>query len=126
MAVNYSVIQRVKPGDPSAPRKYYAVAQTDGDVNLRTLANRIAEISTVSTIDTLAVLESLITVLPEYLVDSKIVRLGDFGSFRLTLSSEGADTEDAFNESMIKNVKLKFRPGKIIANALKTVDFKKV
>ena len=62
MAVNYSVIQRVKPGDPSAPRKYYAVAQTDGDVNLRTLANRIAEISTVSTIDTLAVLESLIRI----------------------------------------------------------------
>ncbi len=35
MAVNYSVMQRVKPGDPSALRKFYAIAQNNGVVNLR-------------------------------------------------------------------------------------------
>jgi len=126
MAVKFKIMQRIKPGDPTAPRKFYAVAQSDGDVVLRQLAQRISEISTVSSIDTLAVLESLIQVMPDYLTDGKIVRLGDFGSFRLTVSSEGSETEEAFSKNQIKAVNLLFRPGKIIQNALKTVDYQKV
>ena len=125
MSVPYNVVQRIKPGDPSAPRKYYAVAQTAGEASLRELSERIAEISTVSTIDTLAVLESLVQVIPSYLLNGLIVRLGDFGSFRLTLSSEGAEDEASFNKSMIKKVRINFRPGTIISNALKSVVFTK-
>ena len=126
MAVQYSIIQRIKPGDPAAPRKFYAIAKSTGEVTLRELAENISDISTVSSIDTLAVLESLITVLPRQLLSGKIVRLGDFGTFRLNLSSEGAETEEAFNKSNIKKVKLNFRPGKIISTELKTVDYQKV
>jgi predicted histone-like DNA-binding protein len=126
MAVGYSIIQRIKPGDPTAPRKYYAVAQSSGEASLRNLADQIAEISTVSSIDTLAVLESLLQVIPDHLLQSRIVRLGDFGSFRLTLSSDGADTEADFNKSLIKKVRLNFRPGKLIGNSLKTAEYVKV
>jgi len=90
------------------------VAHSDGEATLRQLAKRIAEIFTVSSIDTLAVLESLLTVIPSYLLDGKIVRLGDFGSFRLTVSSEGADTEGNFSKDLIKSANLNFRPGKQI------------
>ena len=125
MPVQYSVIQRIKPGDPAAPRKYYAVAQSDGEVTLRELSDEISKISTVSQIDTLAVLESLLQVIPNHLLDGKIVRLGDFGVFRLTLSSEGVENEADFNKSHIKKVNLHFRAGKEIRNALKTVEFVK-
>jgi predicted histone-like DNA-binding protein len=126
MAVGYSIIQRIKPGDPTAPRKFYAIAQSSGEVALRQLADQIAEISTVSSIDTLAVLESLIQVIPDHLLDGRIVRLGDFGTFRLTLSSDGADTEADFNKSLIKKVRLNFRPGKLINNSLKTAEYSKM
>ena len=126
MAVHYSIIQRIKPGDPAAPRKFYALAKSTGEVTLRELAENISDISTVSSIDTLAVLESLIAVMPRQLLNGKIVRLGDFGTFRLNLSSEGAETEEAFSKSNIKKVKLNFRPGKIISTELKTVDYQKV
>ena len=125
MAIKYGLMERIKPGDPSAPRKHYAIAQSSGDVKLRQLSKRIAEISTVSGIDTLAVLESLLSVIPEYLLDGKIVRLGDFGSFRLTLSSEGTETAETFSKDKIKSVNLNFRPGKQIRNALKTVEYEK-
>ena len=125
MTVNYAVIQRVKPGDPEAPRKYYAVTQSSGEVSLREPAEQIAEISTVSSIDTYAVLESLLKVIPDHMLDSKIVRLGDFGSFRLTLASEGTDTEEGFAKSNIKRIKLNFRPGKEIQKALKTAEYHK-
>lgn len=126
MSVNYSVIQRIKPGDAAAPRKYYALAKSAGEVSLRELSDLIADISTVSSIDTLAVLEALISVIPGQLLEGRIVRLGDFGSFRLNLSSEGVENEADFNKSHIKGVKLNFRPGKLIQNALKSVDYKKV
>ena len=126
MPVNYSIIQRIKPGDASAPRKFYAIAKTTGEAELRELANDVAEISTVSSIDTLAVLEGLITVLPRKLLDGEIVRLGEFGDFRLNISSEGVEAEADFSTANIKGVKLNFRPGKLIKTALKTVEYKKV
>jgi len=125
MPVQYNIVQRVKPGDPAAPRKFYAVAQTTGETSLRELAEHISQISTVSSIDTLAVLESLITVLPRYLLNGKIVRLSDLGSFRLSISSDGADTEADFSKALIKDVRLLFRPGSLIANSLKTVEYSK-
>jgi len=53
-------MERANPRDPQAAKKFYAIASSDGEVTLRQLAERIAEISTVSSIDTLAVLESLL------------------------------------------------------------------
>ncbi|KAA3617041.1 MAG: DNA-binding protein [Calditrichaeota bacterium] len=123
MAVKYNVVQRVNPRDTTAERKFYAVAQNNGEISLRELADRISDISTVSSIDTLAVLESLIKVIPSELLNGRIVRLGEFGTFRLTLASEGADTQEDFNKSLIKNVRLKFRAGKLIANSLKMADY---
>ena len=58
-------------------------------------------------------------------LDGKIVWLGDFGSFRMTLSSGGADTEANFNKDLIRSANLNFRPGKQIRNDLKTADFQK-
>ncbi len=125
MSIPYSIKQRVKPGDPTAPRKFYAIGQSDGEISLRELVNEIAEISTVSTIDSLAVLESLLKVMPKHLKNGRIIRLGEFGSFRVTISSEGAETEDEFSKKLIKNAKLKFNPGKEISKELKTVDYVK-
>lgn len=126
MAIEFLVQQKANPGNPTAPRKFYATAKSTGDINLRELSERIAEISTVSSIDTLAVLEALVTVLPKYLLDGKIVRLGDFGTFSTSLSSEGADLEEDFSTSMIKKVKVNFRPGKLIKTDMNSVAFKKV
>ena len=125
MAIKFKMMERANPRDPQAAKKHYTIAYSDGEVTLRQLAERIAEISTVNSIDTMAVLESLLTVIPNYLLDGKIVRLGDFGSFRLTISSDGADTAETFNKGMIKSANLNFRPGKQIRNDLKTADFQK-
>ncbi len=126
MAIQYRLMERIKPTDPTAPKKHYAITQSSGEISLRQLADQIAEISTVSSIDTLAVLESLLQVLPRHLLDSKIIRLGDFGSFRLSLSSSGADTAENFTKNMIKGVKLLFRPGKQITDELKQAEFVKI
>ncbi len=126
MAIKFRLMERANPRDPQTAKKFYAIASSDGEVTLRQLADRIAEISTVSSIDTLAVLESLLSVIPNFLLQGYIVRLGDFGTFRLTISSDGAETEKDFSKDLVKSANLNFRPGKQIRNDLKTADFQKI
>ena len=125
MPIPYSLVERGNPRDPNAPKKFYAQVQFSGEVTLRELAEEIANISTVSVIDTKAVLESLLEVIPKHIKDGEIVRLGDLGSFAITLKSDGADTADGFTSSMIKRIKVLFKPGKIFKNEMKTAAFKK-
>ena len=124
--INFQLKERVNPQAPTETRKHYAFAQNQGAVNLRQLAKRISRESTISIMDTMAVLEGLLQVIPDLLSDGKIVRLGDLGTFRLTISSNGVEDPDDFNNSMIKGVNLKFRPGAEFRDHLNNVKFTKV
>ncbi len=126
MPVNYSVIPRKNPRDQAAPAKFYANAKSNGNVTMRQLAKQIAEISTVSTVDTIASIEAFLQVIPNHIADGKIVRLGEFGSFSLSISSEGSDAEDQVTSSNIKGNKLKFRPGKEFKSVLNNITYKKL
>jgi len=123
--VNFKLVQKLNPRVPAAPSKYYALGVNGGEVGVRELADRITEASTLTTIDTLAVLEALLKVIPRELASGKIVRLGDFGTFRLTLKSEGSDQPENFNNTLIKGTKLHFRPGKLFKSVLKNIEFAK-
>lgn len=125
MSVKYVIVERVNPSDMAAPRKFYAMAKAAGEVSLKQLSKDISARSTVNSSDTLAVLDSLIQQLTKELEEGRIVRLGDFGSFQLSLSSEGADTAEKFNSSMVKKSKILFRPGIDLRNMLATVSYKK-
>jgi len=73
-----------------------------------------------------AVIESFIDLIPERIMDGKIVRLGEFGSFSISLSSEDVDKAEDFTASNIKGNSLNFRPGKIFQKALDAADYKKL
>lgn len=126
MSVKYTLSEKGNPGNPTAPKKWYANAKADGELSFRELSKEISQGSTtVSDTDVMAVLNDLIKVLGRNLGNGKIVRFGDFGSFQLTISSEGAETEQAFNAKLIKSAKIQFRPGKDLKDVTKTVTFEK-
>ena len=126
MAINYSLTQRVNLKDATAPRKFYAIAKSSGEESVRQLATEISKRSGLSSSEVFAVIEAFIDLVPERIAEGRIVRLGEFGSFYITLSSEGAETAEAFNASMIKGNSLKFRPGKIIQKVLDTIEYSKI
>lgn len=126
MTLTYRLIQKANPRDLEAPKKYYASSVTRSTVSLRDLSKEIAEISTVSTVDTMAVIESLLQIIPRHVAQGDIVKLGDFGSFSVRLSSDGAATEEEFSSGMIKGLNLHFRPGKLVKDQLENVTFQKV
>jgi predicted histone-like DNA-binding protein len=125
MAIRYALAERPNPRDMTAPRKFYAHAKSTGDINLKQLSKDISARSTVNSSDTLAVLDSLIQQLVKELEAGRIVRLGDFGSFQISISSEGTDTAEQFTSSMIKGSRILFRPGIDLRDMLATVTYQK-
>jgi predicted histone-like DNA-binding protein len=125
MTVKYTVVERGNPSDASAPKKFYPSISSSGRKSMRQLSGRIAEISTVSSTDTMAVIEAFLSVIPQELAAGNIVELGDFGSFWLKTTAEGAETAEAVRASQIKTVLPRFMPGKEFKKVLNTVEFSK-
>ena len=126
MPIEYTLAERGNPAKPTAPKKFYATAKSTGETTVRDLAKRISGISTVSTVDVVAVLEAFFQTVPEELADGHIVRFGDFGSFSTSLTSAGAATEKEFNTALVSSVRVKFRPGRLFAQAMQGAELKRV
>ena len=125
-SVTYSVVPRTKPGEKNDPPRYYAPAQARGDINIREMAERIQSTCTVHKTDVYAVLVALEDVVAEAIQNGEIVRLGDLCTLQVSLSGKGSLTEEDYNESLIKRAKIIFRPGKVLAGALDSLNFSKV
>jgi predicted histone-like DNA-binding protein len=125
MTVKYNVVERGNPANPTAPKKYYPSIASSGRKSLRQLAGQIAQISTVSSADTMAVLEALLSVIPQELAAGNIVELGDFGNFWLKINSEGVLTAEDVRASNITNILPRFNPGKEFKKVLDAIEFEK-
>ena len=92
--------------------KWYPQAvQVDQPFTTKELADALAEISTVSYADVMAVLGELPGVMADYMAQGKSVRLDGFGTFRYTLDTEGVADEAQFDaQKQIKSVRVQFTP----------------
>ena len=95
------MVQRKNPQKKSEV-KYYASPINAGKKTLRDIAKDIAGRSSLTRGDIENVLTNFMECLPSYLRDGFSVQLGEFGTVRLTLSSEGALNEKAFKTETIK------------------------
>lgn len=126
MSVKYIITEKGNPLKPTEPKKFYATAKADGEVTFKKLSKEISTISTtISDTDVLAVLNVLGKVLVNHLSEGRIVRFGEFGSFQVSLSSEGAATQKEFNTSLIRSSKITFRPGVDLKEMLMTLKYEK-
>lgn len=125
MSVKFNVVQRGNPADSEYPKKYYPSIQASGRLTLRQLAERAAQMSTLTTTDMVAAIESLLTIIPDELSKGNIVELGEFGSFWLRTDTSGADTAEAVRADQINSVLPRFTAGKEFKRSLRDIDFSK-
>jgi predicted histone-like DNA-binding protein len=125
MSVKYNLVERGNPQKPTEPKKIYASAIADGEVSQRDISKEIEEMTALSEPDVASALSAFRKILQRKLAEGRIVRLGEFGSFQVSLSSEGAVTADKFSPSTINDVKIVFRPGTELKELLKTLKFEK-
>lgn len=124
--VNYSVIPRKQPGQSEEPAKFYATAQAKGSCDINEIAERISRSTTVTRADCLATLAALEEEIADKLQSGEIVKLGDVGTFRISLGSEGATSADEFNQSMIKKPKIVFRPSAKLQTLMSALNYVRV
>jgi len=125
MSVKFSASPKKDPRNLTADPKYYAIVKGNGRADTQSVASSINAMSTISAPDTAAVLEAFLHVVPEKLADGKIVELGGFGSFRVTVSSEGAALPEELTARNIKDARVIFTPGKRFKQMLKNLEFEK-
>ena len=124
--VTYSVSPRINPREKDEAQLYFAHVQANGEASIREMAERIQQTCTVHKSDVFAVLVALEDVITDALKGGEIVRLGDLGSFQISISSKGALTEEDYDESLIKKARINFRPGSVLSNILGNLSYKKV
>ena len=112
MSVKYSIVERKDPCNEDAPFKFYIHAQADG--------------CTATKADIEASIDKTLVSIQKALRNGEFVRFGNFGSFQIGLRSKGSETEKMFNTGFIRGVKISFRPGKMLVNMLKTLDYVQV
>ncbi|MCD7936902.1 MAG: HU family DNA-binding protein [Tannerellaceae bacterium] len=127
MALSYKLISRrnLAKDAPADSRLYYAQTRATGEATLSEICSLIQERSTVSSADVKAVLDSLIFVMKHELANGRIVRLTDFGSFRITFGSTGTETEEEFTSACIRRPKYTFTPGPELRDRAKTLRYEK-
>ncbi len=126
MSIPFKAAAKFNPQKKTAAKKYYAVAQSSGEVNVRKLAKQIAEITTVSLPDIIAALESLVMIIPQHIAEGRIVRLGELGSLRVSVKSEGSDTEQEVNAGKITKARYVFTPGEELQDTLRSLKYTKI
>ncbi len=125
MAVKYNLVERGNPQKPDEPKKIYAQAVADGEVTQKDLCNQIEELTTLTEPDVLASISALRKVMVRGLANGQIVRFGDFGSFQVSLSSDGAESADKFKADSIRDVKIVFRAGTELRDMLDKLKFER-
>lgn len=126
MSIKFNVIEKGQPGVAGGgEKKFYASTKLDGELTLAGLTRAIEKISTVSGADIRAVLYALIDVMTDSMADGKIIRLGELGSLRVSISSTGEATLEDVKSTSIRSAKVIFTPGKEIKHMLNNLNYTK-
>ncbi len=122
--MKYKLIQRANP-QKKEEKKYYPQAVKIGNVELKEIAQRIGQHSSLSRGDILSVISSFVDIIPSYLTEGYSVKLGELGTLRLSLSStQGTVNEKEFRANYIKN-KVVFTPGVNVKSAIKDISYQR-
>lgn len=87
------------------------------------VAELIADETTLNPMEALMAIRQLRKVVQRLLLDGKSVKLGNWGTFNVTLSTEGAATPEELTAANVKRVNVNFQAGDDMKNAMQKADF---
>jgi predicted histone-like DNA-binding protein len=123
MSLLYNKVERGNPANPGAPKLWYLILKSMGLVKEKEVAKRVADETTLNPKEAEFAIYQLFKVVTDYLLNGKTVQLGELGTFRLTVHSEGAATEADVTATQIKNVTVRFTASEALKEALKKATF---
>ena len=122
MAVKLKKIQRKNPQN-QALSKWYLTQESTGSVGINEIAREIEGRSALSLGDVKSVLSNLMEVMPIFLKLGQSVKLESFGTFRVSVTSDGTDTAEELNAHHVKGKKLVFLPGTELKRSMADISY---
>lgn len=98
--------------------KHYPQIAPTTPMNRESAIEQIEKICAMTSSDVKAVLDALQYVIEQACKNGIAVRLGDLGSFRPTLSTEGSDTALEVTSDKIKRVRVRYPPSGALVRKL--------
>jgi len=124
--ITFKAIERRNPLLPDEPKKFYPLVKSTGTVDVRAISDELSDASTLNSVDIRAVLFGLEKSLLKYLQEGYIVKFGDLGTFRTSVSGTGAATSEELSASSVKKIRIIFTPSPILKRTVSTAGVKKV
>ena len=107
----YKLIQNKNEEMPKAYQKWYARPVVTETVDLDYIAERIQRNSTAKRSDAKAVLTEMVEVITDALQNSQRGHIDGFGSFKVGISSRGADSEEDYSAAEhVRGLRIIFQP----------------
>lgn len=126
MAIKFKVIEKGEPGVVGGgSKRFYASANLNGEKTLAGLTRDMEKRIAISNADIRSVLYALMDEITRSLAEGEAVRLGDFGSLRVNISSDGKATEQEVTAASIRAAKVIFTPGTRFKNMLSALKYEK-
>jgi predicted histone-like DNA-binding protein len=122
MAIKLKKVQRRNPQNQTLV-KWYLTQETAGNVGLQEIAKEIEGRSALSLGDVQSVLSNLMEVMPLFLKLGQSIKLEGFGSFRLSVTSDGTETADELSAHHVKGAKLMFLPSMELKRKLEDISY---
>lgn len=122
MAVKLKKIQKKNPLHLNIV-KWYLTQEKTGTVGMNEIAKEIEGRSALSIGDVQSVLSNMVEIMPLFLKLGQTIKLEGFGTFRITVQSDGTDTAEELNAGHIKGVKLVFQPSMELKRSLEDISF---
>jgi predicted histone-like DNA-binding protein len=121
--MKYKLVERGNPSKPEDAKKWYASPVNAGKFTIKDFAKEIAGRSSLTRGDIENVLSNFLDELPTFLEIGMSIQLGEFGTMRLSLSSEGTESPTEFTADKIKGARIIFTPASDLKESLKKIKY---
>ena len=125
MAIFFNKMQRaVNPGDAESAKKWYPVAKATRQVGTHEMAQLIADETTLNPKEAEMALAQMSKVAKRMLLEGCTVKLGDWATIHVTLTANGADTEEECTGAKVTRVNPRCTFDKSFKLDLQRAEFK--
>jgi hypothetical protein len=122
--IQYKLVNRVDPLLNEGELKIAPVPIYRGDSDFQLICQLVSERSLLTEADVEAILQAFVTKASIYLLNSRVVQMGDLGYLTVALKTDQVDNPDNYTRSNIRKVHVVFVPSNRVRANLKTMDIR--
>ncbi len=129
MGIRYKLVPRqdFHKGALEGAKLYYPQMLNNGNISFDELCDSIAQETALSSADVKGVMDRLARISSIHLKAGRSLNLGELGSLRVALCSDGAPNPEDYDAStMMRPLKIVFTPGKLLTDIRKKATFDRI